>query len=127
MVSTNQKRKHIRVGANLVAKVSLTNSKEKIVFVKNVSAVGAKIECRDLTLQIGDIMNLKFKYKNVQYNVLCKVVRTENISNFYGVQFYFKGDSEANKYNNNIDSNSNKTKLYQDILEEYFKDRDLFI
>lgn len=125
MISTNQKRKYIRVGTNLVAKVSkeINNEiTERIVYIKNVSATGAKIESRDTIADIGDTMTLKFKYKNVLYDILCKIVRIEHNKNNYGVQFYFKGDTDSKVNTNNL--NSNKTKLYNDILEEYFNYKD---
>ncbi|MGU8833523.1 PilZ domain-containing protein [Clostridium perfringens] len=125
MISTNQKRKHIRVGTNLVAKVSLNNNNRKIVHVKDVSAAGAKIESRNNFVTIGDVMNIEFKYKNVLYDILCKVVRTEPENNTCGIKFYFKGDNNSDK-NTNKYINSNKNKLYQDILEEYFLYTDCF-
>lgn len=123
MISTIQKRKHIRVGTNLVAKVSTKNNDERIVYIKNVSATGAKIVSRDNIANIGDVMTLKFKYKNVLYDILCKIVRAEKQSYQYGVQFYFKGENESTSTNKNI--NSNKHKLYSDILDEYFCYKDL--
>lgn len=123
MISTIQKRKHIRVGTNLVAKVSNENKNEHIVYIKNVSATGAKLVCRDKIANVGDILTLKFKYKNVLYDLLCKIVRVETDSYQYGVQFYFKGENELISTNNNI--NSNKNKLYSDILDEYFCYKDL--
>lgn len=122
MISTNQKRKHIRVGTNLVAKVSNENRNERIVYIKNVSATGAKIISRDEIAQVGDIMTLQFKYKNVLYDLLCKIVRAEYDPYQYGVQFYFKGENEPNSTNINI--NNNKNKLYSDILNEYFSYKD---
>lgn len=119
MISTNQKRKYIRVGTNLVAKVSKDEKEtryEKLVYIKNVSANGAKLESRERIANIGDILELKFKYKNVLYDILCKIVRVENtIDGQYGVQFYFKNDTNNANYTNN-----NKNKLNCDILEEYF-------
>lgn len=126
MISTNQKRKYIRVGTNLVAKVSkeINNEQsERIVYIKNVSATGAKIESRDNIADVGDTMTLKFKYKNVLYNILCKIVRIEQNNNHYGVQFYFRGDTD-NGTNTNNSLNSNKNKLYNDILQEYFNYKD---
>lgn len=126
MISTNQKRKYIRVGTNLVAKVSKQSSfehSERLVYIKNVSATGAKLESRDRIADIGDIMTLKFKYKNVLYDILCKIVRAEDQTHQYGVQFYFKGDVNiSNSTNKNL--NSNKNKLCNDILEEYFNYKD---
>lgn len=121
MISTNQKRKFIRVGTNLVAKVSnnsgnITN--DRIVYIRNVSATGAKILSKDKIANIGDILSLQFKYKSVLYNIKCKIVRQELDSYSYGVQFYFNGEDKQHNSTNTI--NSNKSKLYNDILEEYF-------
>lgn len=121
MISTNQKRKFIRVGTNLVATVSnKTNNTatERIVYIRNVSATGAKILSRDKIANVGDIVALQFKYKGVLYDIKCKIVRQELDSYNYGVQFYFKGEEKNNKCTNTI--NNNKTKLYNDILDEYF-------
>ena len=126
MISTSQKRKYVRVGTNLVAKVSSEVNnvrKEQIVYIKNVSATGAKLESRESIAGIGDTMTLKFKYKNMLYDILCKIVRVEQNSNRYGVQFYFKGDTD-NKTNTNKNLNSNKNKLNNDIIDEYFNYKD---
>lgn len=121
MISTNQKRKFIRVGTNLVAKVSKNfdnTANERIVYIKNVSATGAKILSRDKIANVGDILSLQFKYKSVLYDIKCKIVRQETDSYNYGVQFYFNGEDKNSNSTNTI--NSNKSKLYNDILDEYF-------
>ena len=127
MISANQKRNHIRVGTNLVAKVSHTTKTEKydkIVYIKDVSATGAKIQSKEKLAAVGETMTIKFRYKDVLYDILCKIVRIEDDDKNYGIQFYFKGDS-YNNINTNIIS-SNKNKLNNDILQEYFDYKDCY-
>lgn len=114
MSCVNQRRKYIRIGTNLIAKVS--NDKiNRIVYIKNISANGVLIEIKNNPLSIGETMHIQFRYKNALYTVLCKVARIDIASNTCGLQLYFKN---ANSSNYNV--NNNKSKLNNDILEEYF-------
>ena len=113
MISTN-KRKQLRVGTNLIVNISSKDSKNSIIFVENISAIGAKIKSVDRHLYIGEILNINFRYKNILYNISCKIVRKDSDST-YGVKFYFKDNS------NNASNNENK--LRHDILDEFFLNR----
>ena len=118
----SQKRRHIRVGTNLVAKVTTDNKPiDKIVYIKDVSAIGAQIESNHNFANIGDILNIKFRFKNVTYSLTCKVVRTTPENNSCGIQFYFSDEQ-------NTDSKipNSKHKLYTDVLNEYFLYTDCF-
>lgn len=113
MVSTNQ-RSHIRIGTNLIGNIYSQDNAKSIIFVENISAIGAKIKSDDRHLEIGQIFKINFKYKNILYDISCKIVRKDENSK-YGVQFYFSDNSDK--------INPKMNKLHQHILDEYFLNR----
>lgn len=117
MITNSQKRQSLRIGTNLVANISAKDVKNNVVYIQDISASGAKIISKKNVALAEDNMYVQFKYNNVVYNLQCIVTRTESLSKdyqLYGIKFNYNTNSQQNN------TDTNKCKLADDILREYF-------
>lgn len=109
MISTN-KRRYLRVGTNLIGNLYYNDNTNGTIFVENISAIGAKINTKNIHLNTGEISKITFKYKDILYSLNCQIIREENDSR-YGVKFLFS-DSDKKTHT--------EFNLHRSVLDEFF-------